>query len=104
MAIFDRGDIVLIGSELHRLCFVLSTKEFNKLGLTLVAPITQYGNNARFNGFAVPLIDTGTQTQGVVMVNGVRTLDLAGSGVKEIEKAPIKVINEVLAILTAILE
>ncbi len=57
MTIFDRGDIVraclnpTAGNELQgdmRPCLVLSPKAFNKLGLTIIAPITQGGNYARF--------------------------------------------------------
>lgn len=113
MAGFDRGDIVraclnpTVGSEIQgvmRPCLVLSTKPFNQLGLTLIAPITQGGNYARFNGFAVPLMGTGTETQGVVLANGIRSIDLAARGAKKVEKAPKEVVNEVLAILAAILE
>jgi mRNA interferase ChpB len=70
MAVFERGDIVkaclnpTAGNELQgmRLCLVLSPKAFNKLGLTLIAPITQGGNLARFKGFAVALMGNGTET------------------------------------------
>ena len=63
MAIFDRGDIVLvsldpsIGNEQQgfRPALVLSDRTFNQLGDVLVAPITQGGNFARFAGFAVTL-------------------------------------------------
>lgn len=40
-----------------------------RLGLTVIAPITEGGNNARFNGFAVPLMGTGIETQDVVLEN-----------------------------------
>lgn len=111
--VFDRGDIVRVclnptmGKEQQgemRPCLVLSTKAFNQLGLTLVAPITQGGGYARFNGFAVPLMGTGTETQGVVLANGLRTLDLAARGAKKVESVPKAVAGEVLAIVQAILE
>lgn len=113
MPIFDRGDIVraclnpTAGSEIQgdmRPCLVLSTKQFNKLGLTLIAPITQGGNYARFGGFAVTLMGSGTETQGVVLANTVRTADLSDRGAVKVEKAPKEIISEVLAILAAILE
>jgi mRNA interferase ChpB len=52
MAIFDRGDIVLVplnpaaGHEQRgtRPALVLTTREFNRLGDVLIAPITQGGN------------------------------------------------------------
>ena len=113
MAVFERGDIVraclnpTAGSELQgdmRPCLVLSTKQFNKLGLTVIAPITQGGNYARFGGFAVTLMGSGTDTQGVVLANGIRSVDLAARKAVKVEKAPAEIVNEVLAIVAAILE
>ena len=85
MAVFDRGDIVsvpldpAIGHEQRgtRPALVLTTKEFNKLGDVLIAPITQGGDHARYAGFAVTLTGTGCKTQGVALVNKIRMLDLA---------------------------
>lgn len=111
--VFQRGDVVrvsldpTVGREQQgdfRPCLVISPVEFNKLGTAIVAPITQGGNFARFQGFAVPLTGAGTETQGVVLVNAVRSLDLQGRGAKKIEKAPEEIIDEVLARLAAILE
>lgn len=110
---FDRGDIVrvslnpVIGRELQgemRPALVLSARAFNALGTVLVAPITQGGNLARYAGFAVPLQGTGTETQGVVLANAVRTLDLQGRGASKIETAPAIVMEEVLARLRAIID
>lgn len=110
---FERGDIVRVclnptmGKEQQgdmRPCLVLSPKAFNQLGLTLVAPITQGGGQARFSGFAVTLMGTGTETQGVVIASGVRTLDLAVRGARKVESAPKAVVAEVLAMVQAILE
>ncbi len=113
MAVFERGDIVraclnpTAGNELQgdmRPCLVLSTKQFNKLGLTVVAPITQGGNYARFEGFAVTLMGSGTDTQGVVLANGIRSVDLTARQAVKVEKSPAAIVNEVLAIVAAILE
>jgi len=113
MAIFERGDIVRAclnptsGNELQgdmRPCLILSPKAFNKLGLTLIAPITQGGNFARFQGFSVSLMGTGTETQGVVLVNGVRSVDLKSRKAKKIESVPSDIVEEALAILSAILD
>lgn len=113
MAVFERGDIVraclnpTAGNELQgdmRPCLVLSTKQFNKLGLTVIAPITQGGNYARFEGFAVTLMGSGTDTQGVVLANGIRSVDLTARQAVKVEKAPAEIVNEVLAIVAAILE
>ena len=77
MAVFERGDIVSVpldpamGHEQRgtRPALVLTTKEFNRLGDVLVAPITQGGDFARYAGFAVTLTGTGCKTQGVALVN-----------------------------------
>lgn len=113
MAVFERGDIVraclnpTAGNEIQgemRPCLVLSTKQFNKLGLTVIAPITQGGNYARFEGFAVTLMGSGTDTQGVVLANGIRSVDLTARQAVKVEKAPAEIVNEVLAIVAAMLE
>ncbi len=113
MAVFDRGDIVraclnpTAGNEMQgdfRPCLVLSPKAFNKLGLTLIAPITQGGNFARFQGFSVSLMGTGTETQGVILVNGVRSVDLKARKAKKVESLPSEIVDEALAILSAILD
>ena len=113
MTVFDKGDIVRAclnpteGKETqgdYRPCLVISPKAFNKLGLTLIAPITQGGNFARVEGFAVPLIGCGTETQGVVLMNAVRMVDLLARKAVKVEKAPVSIVNEAVAILVAIIE
>lgn len=83
---------------------VVSEKEFNRAGLVLVCPITQGGNQARFAGFAVTLMNTGTETQGVVMCNQPRTIDYGARGANFVEDVPDYVIDDVLARLQTILE
>ena len=112
MAAFDRGDIVSVpldpamGHEQRgtRPALVLTTKEFNKLGDVLVAPITQGGDFARYGGFAVSLTGTGCRTQGVALVNKIRTLDLAARKARKLERAPQEVIDDALGRLRALLE
>ena len=110
--IFDRGDIVLssldpvIGNELQgnfRPLLVISPKLFNSKGLTFVAPITQGGNKARSIGFSVSLTGAGTQTQGVILVNSVRSLDLISRKAKKIETVPEFIMEEVLSRLATII-
>jgi mRNA interferase ChpB len=110
---FGRGDIVRVslnptaGREQQgdfRPVLVLSPAAFNALGVALVAPITQGGDFARFAGFAVPLSGSGTETQGVALVNMVRTLDLEARGAKKIESAPAEVVDDALARLQTILD
>ena len=75
MAVFERGDIVSVpldpamGHEQRgtRPALVLTTKEFNRLGDVLVAPITQGGDFARYAGFAATLTGTGCKKRGQVL-------------------------------------
>jgi mRNA interferase ChpB len=88
---------------LTRPALVLTTKEFNRLGDVLVAPITQGGDFARYAGFAVPLTGTGCKTQGVALVNKVRMLDLAARRARRLERAPREVLDDALGRLAALL-
>lgn len=112
MPVFDRGDVVslpldpTVGHEKRgtRPALVLTTKDFNKLGDVLVAPITQGGDFSRHAGFAVSLTGTGCRTQGVALINKVRMLDLAARKARRIERAPQAVIDEALGRLMALLD
>jgi mRNA interferase ChpB len=112
MAVFDRGDIVTvpldptIGHEQRgtRPALVLTTKEFNRLGDVLVAPITQGGDFARYAGFAVTLTGTGCKTQGVALVNKIRMLDLAARKARKVERVPQEVIDDAIGRLVALLD
>lgn len=110
---FNRGDIVrvnlnpTVGREQQgdfRPALVLSPAAFNLMGVALLAPITQGGDTARYAGFAVPLSGSGTETQGVALVNMVRSMDLVARGARKIETAPDFVVEDALARLRAILE
>lgn len=87
-----------------RFVLVLSPKTFNLMGTPFVCPITQGGNLAREAGFAVSLSGAGTQTQGVVLCNQPRVLDLHARGGRFIEMAPRFIIDEVLAKLATLIE
>jgi len=112
MAVFDRGDIVSVpldpamGHEQRgtRPALVLTTREFNKLGDVLVAPITQGGDFARYAGFAVSLTGTGCKTQGVALVNKIQMLDLAARKARKVERVPQEVIDDALGRLVALLD
>lgn len=112
MAVFDRGDIVLVplepivGHEQRgtRPALVLTTKEFNKLGDVLVAPVTQGGDFSRYAGFAVTLTGTGCKTQGVALMNKIRMLDLVARKARKIERAPQAVIDDAIGRLVALLD
>ena len=110
--VFDRGDIVSVsldptlGREQQgtRPALVLTTSLFNKLGDTLVAPITQGGNFSRYAGFAINLGGTHCKTQGVILINKIRMLDLAARKARKIERVPAEIIDEALARLGAMIE
>lgn len=111
MAIFDRGDVVsvpldpAIGHEQNgtRPALVLTTREFNRLGDVLVAPITQGGDFSRYAGFAVSLTGSGCKTQGVALVNKIRMLDLSARKARKIERVPQEVLDDAMGRLMALL-
>ena len=103
---FKRGDIVRVnlnpteGREQQgdfRPALVLTPAAFNQFGTVVIAPITQGGNFARHAGFAVPLTGAGTHTQGVVLVNQIRAVDLVARGARKVESAPDYVVDDALA-------
>ena len=112
-SVFVRGDIVRVclnptaGREIkgdYRSCLVLSPKAFNRQGITFIAPITQGCNYARVEGFTVTLRGSGTDTQGIVLINGIRMADLVASKATKVEDAPPEIVNEVLAILITVID
>lgn len=112
MAAFERGDVVLVpldptaGHEQRgtRPALVLTTREFNRLGNVLVAPITQGGDFSRHAGFAVTLSAGGCKTHGVALVNKIRMLDLAVRKARKVERALQTVIDDALGRPMALLE
>ena len=89
----DRGDIFHVnldpieGREQAgaRYVLIVSTKAFNIPGTPLICPITQGCNFARHAGFAVSLSGAGTMTQGVILCNQPRVLDLQARKARFIE-------------------
>ena len=112
MPAFNRGDVVSVpldpamghGQKSTRPALVLTSKEFNRLGDVLVAPITQGGDFSRYAGFAVSLSGSGCKTQGVALVNKIRMLDLAARKARKIERVPQEVVDDALGRLTALFE
>jgi mRNA interferase ChpB len=108
----DRGDIYHVnlnpirGREQSgpRYVIIISPRAFNNLGISFVCPITQGGDFARNRGFAVSLSGAGTLTQGVILCNQLRALDLQARGATFVERAPQPIIEEVLARLWTLLE
>jgi len=112
MRVPDRGEIWHVdldptkGTEQRgaRFVFIVSPKAFNQGGLTLVCPITQGGAMARYAGFAVTLMGSGTDTQGVVACNHARTLDIRARRAVFKERAPEAVTADVIARLQTLLD
>ncbi len=108
----NRGDIFHVdlnptkGKEQQgaRYVLIISPKPFNQLGTALVCPITQGGNNARYHGFSVALSGAGTNAQGVVLCNQLRTIDITSRNGRFIEKAPEYIVDEVIAKLQTLLD
>jgi mRNA interferase ChpB len=93
----NRADIVhlnlnpTVGREQQgdfRPALVLTPAAYNVSGLAIIAPITQGGDFARYAGFAVLLSGSGTETEGVVLCNQIRTVDLEAHGAKRVESVP----------------
>ena len=83
---------------------VVTGAAVNASGLCLICPISQGASQSRYLGFAAPLMGSGTATQGVVMCNQPRTVDLAARRAKRVEAVPDHVIEDVLARIAALLE
>jgi len=110
---FDVGDIVrvnlepVVGREIrgnYRPVLVLTKKEFNRIGDVLVAPITQGGDMSRYAGFAISLTGSGCDTQGVILINKIRMIDIKSRNGKLVEKVPQFILDEVLSRLIALIE
>lgn len=108
----DRGDIYhvslspTLGREQagSRYVFIVTTRDFNKLGTPVVCPITQGGHFARDRGFAFSLMQAGLNAQGVVLCNQLRALDLNARNARFSEKAPQDVVDEVLSKIAPLFE
>ena len=112
MRIPSRGEIWFVnlnpatGREQQGLrpVLVVSEKEFNRFGLCVICPITQGGQQSRFAGFAVTLMGTGAETQGVVMCNQPRTIDMGARGGRFVEDVSDDLLDEIMARLQPIFE
>ena len=108
----DRGDIYLYsrptnpGSETVSVTAVMivTPARFNKVTrLPVVLPIVSTETALRTAGFAVPLSGTGAVTAGVVRCDQPRTIDLSIYDSHRVERAPLTVVDEVMAKLHAIM-
>lgn len=63
----------------------------------IVVRITSGGTFARNAGFAVPLMNAGGQTTGIIRCDPPRPIDLAARHARRLERMPVAVMDEVLA-------
>ncbi len=103
-----KGDLVTLtfrpehGHEQHgrRPALVVSNDPFQRAtGLCLVCPITRTDRQHPFH-VAIP---EGHGVEGVVLADQVRSVDARARGVRRLGRAPDAVVDQVLAILDAVL-
>jgi mRNA interferase ChpB len=103
--LIERGDIYFVELDPtsgRRPVIIVTPGAFNELGVQLVAPVTSGGAFARHRGFAVPLV--GTKTTGVILCNQLRTLDLEAGKGRFVERAPVSVVEDMLAKVRTLVE
>ncbi len=105
----DRGEIWHIdlnpkrGREANpRGVLILTKREFNKLGVPIVVPITSGGEFARTRGLAASLSGAGTNAGGVILCHRPRALALEARNGKFSERAPDFIVDEALARVAAL--
>lgn len=103
-----KGDLVTLtfnpqtGHEQQgrRPALVVSNDAFNtRVGLCMACPVT---SNTRMHPFHVPVPD-GSDVAGVVMAEQMKSIDYRARGAVFIEAAPEGLVDEVLAIVDAVL-
>lgn len=106
-----RGDIYLVDLDPtagHEQCgtrpvLIVSSESFNKLTqCPIILPITNGGGFAHRVGFAVPICRDGVKTTGVVRCDQPRALDLSTRHGHKVDTLPDEIMNEVLAIVSAL--
>lgn len=107
-----RGDLIRLdfdpsaGHEQQgtRPALVLSPEAFNRFGLALACPVTRGGAFTRGRAWTVPLAGVGLLTDGVVLCDQVRTVDLKARRAQFIEAVPAELVAEVLARVATLIE
>jgi len=109
VTVFEQGDIVYLdfdsqaGHEQRgrRPALVVSNNLFNRVNsLTMVCPITHTDRNSPFH----LRLDDRTKTDGVVMCDQVRMLDLNSRRASFEEKAPTDILAEAVDLIVSFLE
>jgi mRNA interferase ChpB len=89
----------------HRPVLILSQASFNRLtGTPIVAMITNGGEFARRNDFAVSLPAGACKTTGVVRCDQIRSLDLRQRTARYVETLDQRIVEDVLDRLFSFLE
>jgi len=109
VTVFEQGDIVYLdfdpqaGHEQRgrRPALVVSNNLFNRVNsLTMVCPITHTDRSSPFH----LRLDDRTKTDGVVMCDQVRMLDLNSRGASFVEKAPADILAEAVDLIVGFVE
>ncbi|MDM3870038.1 type II toxin-antitoxin system PemK/MazF family toxin [Porticoccus sp. W117] len=107
MYVPEKGDIVTLsfdpsaGNEImkRRPALVISRQMFNEhTGFAIVAPIT-----STKRGMALEVELEGTNSQGVVLIHQLRSLDVDSRGVEFVEKAPTALIERATSLAVTII-
>ncbi len=92
----------------RRPALVISPKDYNHIGLALVAPITS-GVGMGVNNFRVEITedakrtDTGELLRGFVVSDQIKSLDWKGRKAKRISKLKDSTVKEVISIFSTLL-
>ena len=109
VTVFEQGDIVYLNFDPQagheqkgrRPALVVSNNLFNRVNhFTMVCPITHTDRGLPFH---LRLDDT-TKTDGVVLCDQVRMLDLNSRGATFVEKAPADLVAEAVDLITSFIE
>ncbi len=104
----SKGDLIVLSFDPRsgheqkgrRPALVISNTLFNqKTGLAMACPVT---NTNYQNPFRIKIPET-SSLSGFVMVDQIKSIDYNSRKAKFIEKAPVELLNEALAILDACL-
>lgn len=107
-----RGDIIEInftpaaGREMrepHRALVISDDGYNNKFRLVVVLAITTVGTHARENHFAVSLMGSGLSTDGVIICDQPRSLDLDARQWRFLEKLSKPLFDEALTIVAQVI-
>lgn len=109
VTVFEQGDIIYLdftpqsGHEQRgrRPALVVSNNLFNRVNsLTMVCPITHTDRGLPFH----VKLDSRTKTDGVVLCDQARMLDLTSRGASFVEKAPADLVAEAVDLITSFIE